>query len=242
MKEPKLLFCCLGLLFTAGLLSGCGGREEKTTIMLDAGHDPTWPGTQAEISEEAYTLQLAQTVGTVLEESGRYEVTYTRTEEESLPVAERVRKIDEEKPDLVLSFHGDAIGSGDDRSQICILADVPQSPQHEASLQAAQALRQAFTQDGQVPFTGYLYYVPLRNETYQIQLVSSEDTAVHEEETLDLMSASVPVVQISLIRPDSAADREAWAGEAGMQDAADRILNGLDQFCASRSPSPTPGS
>ncbi len=90
----------------------------KKTIVLDAGHggqDPGAIGTGGE-HEKDITLAVARAVGAALQQSGKYNVIYTRADDTFIPLGTRVKIARTRNADLFVSLHAD-IAPDDDSAR-----------------------------------------------------------------------------------------------------------------------------
>ena len=92
-------------------------RPRAMVIALDPGHGGVDPGASyGGVSEKVLTLTFAKELQQVLTETGRYRVVLTRSDDEFVPLAERVERARAMGADLFLSLHADALPSRPDVS------------------------------------------------------------------------------------------------------------------------------
>jgi N-acetylmuramoyl-L-alanine amidase len=87
--------------------------ETRPLIALDPGHGGIDPGATgvSGVHEKAITLAFALELERQLEESGRYRVLLTRTEDSAVALRERVRIARAGQADLLLSIHADVLAN-----------------------------------------------------------------------------------------------------------------------------------
>lgn len=85
-------------------------RPEVFTIVLDPGHGGVDPGAigRSGIREKEVTLKYARQLRDALENSGRYNVVMTRSDDRYIPLKERVSKAAAAKGHLFISLHADS--------------------------------------------------------------------------------------------------------------------------------------
>jgi len=85
-------------------------------VVLDPGHGGLDTGTVAASgeTEKAIVLEFAQVLRDKLEKSGKYRVAMTRTDDNFVPLAERVRLARAWQASLFISIHADAFAHHDD--------------------------------------------------------------------------------------------------------------------------------
>lgn len=90
---------------------------EKHTIIIDAGHGGHDPGAigHGGVREKNITLSTAKTLKKLLEETGRYKVYLTRSDDRFIELRERVNFSRRKQGDLFISIHADKIARKDVR-------------------------------------------------------------------------------------------------------------------------------
>lgn len=88
--------------------------KRTPTIVIDAGHGGSDPGAAGPTGtqESLATLSAALVLAEILEETGRYEVILTRSQDKRLAHEERSRIARDSKADLFISLHADAHADG----------------------------------------------------------------------------------------------------------------------------------
>ncbi len=230
LKDPMVMILVILLVFlTIGTsISGC--KKSKTVIELDAAYGGDNTGYQGIINESDFTESVVEKLAALLTEDGNFEVLLTHEAGTSSTVEERSEKINQDKPDIVLSIH--ASGTPDSsRSGQEIYADIPTASTHDASLSLANAISTAFTSDTWTPTVDYLYYKPFDDDSYQLEIVSSEDTTDYQLETWDLMEkCDVPVVISDQIYVTNQSDIDTWASDDGYQKAAELYYSAIKSY------------
>ena len=76
------------------------------TIVIDPGHGGKDPGAMAHgLKEKDIVLQIAKKLATILREDFHYQVLLTRTEDEYIPLEQRIGIANRQKADLFVSIH-----------------------------------------------------------------------------------------------------------------------------------------
>ena len=94
------------LLLSIGLLFSFNTNDpKKIKVVIDAGHGGAdTGGTKGELQEKDLTLSIVNKIKT-LNKNENIELFFTRNEDKLISLSERVQKINELKPDLVISLH-----------------------------------------------------------------------------------------------------------------------------------------
>jgi N-acetylmuramoyl-L-alanine amidase len=121
-------------------------RHKSLTIVLDAGHGGsdsgvTTQGAKGRITEKDFTLQFTQLLGKKLTEAG-HTVYYTRTADTYPSLSARVVAIKSQKPDVLLSIHGEAFVNSKPRLISSIVFHVKRPVERKLSQAIAESLEQ----------------------------------------------------------------------------------------------------
>lgn len=106
--------CKKYIIFLLILLSGLSGAQKKFTVVLDAGHGGSDPGSRRTYSDIGYiaekdiTLAIVLKIGRMLEKSKDYKVIYTRKVDEYPSLTDRTNLANRSKADLFISVHCNA--------------------------------------------------------------------------------------------------------------------------------------
>lgn len=102
----KKILKSIVLLFSIGLLFSFNSNDpKKIRVVIDAGHGGTdTGGTKDELHEKDLTLSIVNKIK-ALPKNENIELFFTRNEDELISLSDRVQKINELKPDLVISLH-----------------------------------------------------------------------------------------------------------------------------------------
>lgn len=99
-------------------------REERAgdprpVVVIDAGHGGIDPGTRAQTGEleKELTLEFAAVLRSKLEAAGKYRVMMTRTDDTFIELSERVQIARQQRAQLLISIHCDALARGDGEAQ-----------------------------------------------------------------------------------------------------------------------------
>jgi N-acetylmuramoyl-L-alanine amidase len=101
-----------------------GDREEqradpRPVVVLDPGHGGIDPGTRAPGGEleKDLVLEFASMLRTKLEATGKYRVMMTRTDDTFVELSERVRFARQQRAQLLISIHCDALAKGEGEAE-----------------------------------------------------------------------------------------------------------------------------
>src|SRR5262249_46749321 len=89
--------------------------DTRPVIVIDAGHGGIDPGTRARSGEleKNLTLEFANVLRSKLEATGKYRVMMTRTDDTFIELSERVQIARQQRAQLLISIHCDALARGD---------------------------------------------------------------------------------------------------------------------------------
>lgn len=230
LKDPMVIILVALLVFlTVGSFIG-GMMPTKVIIELDAAYGGDETGYQGIINEADFTEEVVDRLATLLKKDSHFEVRLTNDSNTTMSIAERCEKINMDQADIVLSIH--ASGTPDTtKSGMCVYSEVPSSLMHDASLSFAQNIVTAFSEGEYTASSNYLYYQPCEDDSYEIQVVSSDDLTDYGYETLEMMeSCDVPVVIVNQIYVSNQKDIDTWANESGYTKSAELYYQAIRSY------------
>lgn len=218
-KDPMIVILCGLLVFiTLGMgISGCvSGTGNKTVICIDAAYGETNKGYEGIVSETEVSGKVADELSKLLESNRKFQVVRTDRRQS---VKERCAAINESYVDFVISIHGavDLDGSVQGMKNI---ASVPANVNSAASLKMAESVSNAFKNDMNAIFTGYMYYKP-DGDMFIKEYIDETDTSTYPYDTYDLLQdCNKPVVISEYCHVTSQKDTDTWCNEKGYEKAA----------------------
>lgn len=230
MRDPMVIILAMLLVFITFGAGFAGCKADTKVIALDAAFGGKDTGYQGIINEADFTESVVEKLAALLEKDNHFQVLLTHEASESVPVSQRAEKINQTKADIVLSIHASGTPDATKSGQI-VYADIPTKQTHDDSLKLANAITKAFTSDTWTPSTSYLYYKPFEDDSYQLQIVSSDDTTDYKLETWDLMEqCEAPVVISDQIYVTNQEDINTWANEDGYTKAAELYYEAIKEY------------
>lgn len=230
LKDPMIVVLTLLLVFlTCGcLFAGC--MRSAKLIAIDAAYGGDNTGYQGIINEADFNEAVVEKLVALLEEDSRFHVLLTHEASESSSVQQRAEKINASKADLVLSIHASGTPDATKSGQI-VYADIPTKQTHAESLKFADSIKQQFTSDTWLPTTNYLYYKPLQDDSYQLEIINVDDTTDYGYETWSLMElCEAPVVISDQIYVTNQDDINTWANEDGYTKSAQLYYDAIKEY------------
>lgn len=113
ISEQQALLGSSGEAVVKGDRVRAGPKKAGTfSIVIDPGHggiDGGSVGKKTKILEKDLTLQIARAIGDKIEQSGQFEVSYTRTEDVFVSLKKRQRFAQRQNADLMISIHADSL-------------------------------------------------------------------------------------------------------------------------------------
>jgi N-acetylmuramoyl-L-alanine amidase len=93
--------------------------DPRPVVVIDPGHGGIDPGTRAPSGEleKDLTLEFATVLRGKLEAAGKYRVTMTRSDDRFIELSERVQIARQQRAQLLISIHCDALARGDGEAQ-----------------------------------------------------------------------------------------------------------------------------
>lgn len=101
----------LNVTSSGGISTGTIGSSGKPVVVLDAGHGGTQPGAVSLTGkhEKTFNLAVIRKVGELLLQEGLVEVVYTRTDDITLGLQDRVKIAEAANANLFISVHGNSL-------------------------------------------------------------------------------------------------------------------------------------
>lgn len=229
-KDPMVIILVILLVFLTIGTAISGMHGSKIIIALDAAYGGEETGYQGIINESDFAESVVEKLATLLNEDSHFEVLLTHESGTTSSLEERINKINQNQPDIVLRIQ--ASGTPDtSRSGQEIYADIPSSTSHDQSLKLAQCIAESFTSSSWNPTVDYLYYQPFDDDSYQLEIIDSTDTTDYQLETWELMEkCNVPVVISDQIYVTNQSDIDLWASEASYQKAAENYYSAIKKY------------
>lgn len=236
MKRIKDYFHDPMVVILAGLLvflslgtgiSGCvNSSDNKTVICIDAAYGDSNKGYEGIVDEAEVTGKVGDELESLLKSNRKFKVIRT---DRSQSVKERSTFINESSADAVISIHcaEDADSSVTGMKNI---AQVPSVNSSESSLKLAKCVSDAFKDDEDSVFTGYLYYRPEDDMVFK-EYVDALDTTTYPYDTYDLLKDCTKTAIITeYCHITSQSDVDAWCNEKGYKKAAELYYQAILKY------------
>lgn len=229
-----IIMCVLLVFVTCGtFLHGCSEKLKKRYVVeIDAAFGGSNTGYSGVIRESGFTENLAEAIEEALTKDDNFTVLRTHERGAESSVAQRLEKIESDKPDIVISVH--ASGSPDEtRSGMHVYAQPAKMKDHEASVKLAQALQKAFADTSLSPQAGYLYYEMTDRDTERLKFTDISDKTDYKLKTWNILEGTgCPAVVVDQIYISNKEDVRQWANADGYKAAAERYLKALREYFA----------
>ncbi|NCB33079.1 MAG: hypothetical protein EOM64_04245 [Erysipelotrichia bacterium] len=231
-KKVLIAILAIAIIFSSVFLIRHFMTSAKTvgkqiTVELDAAFGGDQPGDEGIITAAEYNEKTVDALELLLKKDGNFKVLRTHEAGTAGSVDQRAEKINADKPDVVLCIRSEGSRNAEE-SGMKIYANVPTSPYHDQSLALADQIKASFTEDVWTPSVGYLYYRPVKSNTFQIHYADEADLKDYGEETLRLMQqCDAPVVVSTGIHVTNQSDVDTWASENGYKKAAKQYYAAL---------------
>lgn len=233
-KDPiVILLCCILIFLTAGSTMNAfsGVSKNAVRVELDAAFGGDDKGYQGIVTEADVTENITNQLEQILKKDKRFSVSRTHEAGTTASLTQRLNKIEEDDPMVVLSIHADGHPNAD-LSGMHVYAKTPTEKNHEASLKLADAVASNCQSDSWTVSTGYLYY-QLNDTTgnYEMKFVGEEDTTDYKLDSFSLMKqCDLPVVVTNQFYVTSQTDVDRWANSDGYYEAAVNLYNALCDY------------
>lgn len=192
--------------------------NNKTVVVIDAGHTESDPGLKGIITEYSYTRSLGDALSTLLEENDTYEVLYIH----DISLTERVQEIKENNADIVISIHASA-SSDTSVTGMHVIAE----PKSDESLKLAEMIASKLDTES---ILCYAYYEQVKDNVYEEKYISTDEEYDESYETMELMEAlDIPIVQIEGLYVTSQDDVESMTSEEMLEKVAEAIYSAIQE-------------
>jgi N-acetylmuramoyl-L-alanine amidase len=117
-KQQELLGASGEVVVKGDRVRAAEKTEGRFTIVIDPGHggiDGGSTGRVSKVLEKDITLQMARTLGELIEKSGPFDIEYTRTTDVFMSLKERQKFAHRQNADLLISIHADTLRQTDVR-------------------------------------------------------------------------------------------------------------------------------
>lgn len=197
MKKTLKLF---GILFVTLLLSFCTPNKKMTIVIIDAAHGGKDNGAEIQNTfEKDITLSISKKIKE-LNGNDKIEIVLLRDNDEFLSLADRLKKVNEIKPNLLISLH---LNSNNDESENGIEIFVSKlNSNFEKSKEIAESLINSSP-------------TILKNR------------GINEADFLILKDSNCPAIALELGFMTNINDKEFLESENGQNRIAEMILNNL---------------
>lgn len=214
----------------AGMTAGRAfGNDHQIRIVLDAAYGGSNAGIRGLVEEAAVNEAVVSALEQKLMQDDRFAVYRSHDAGTDADVKQRRKTIAKIRPDLVISIHG-AYSPDETISGMHICPQPSAEDKNQKSLKAAEALRDAFTEDTWKADIGYMYFQQQTDGTYHI-LRSETDEAGNSSETWGILEGSgYPAVVVEQFYISNPQDLNRWTNEEGYGEIADRYYEALNKL------------
>lgn len=227
-------------------------KEDRFTIALDPGHGGIDGGARGVSGafEKTITLSFAKELKDRLEETGKYNVVLTRSEDVFLRLDERVRIARENEADLLISIHADAISMRNFRGATIYTLSDRASDAEAAATAARENLSDEIAgltvEEEQDHVTDILFDL-IRRETHAFSIHFARTLLDELSDTVHLVgnplrsagflvlkAPDVPSVLVELGYLSNAEDEKQMQDPAWRAKAVESIFDAINIFAAAR--------
>ena len=208
-------------------ISGCVNNSgNKTVICIDAAYGNSNKGYEGIVDEAEVTGKVADELESLLKSNRKFKVIRT---DRSQSAKERSTFINESSIDAVISIHcaADADSSVTGMKNI---AQVPATANAESSLKLAQYVSDAFKDEADSVFTGYMYYRSEDDMTFK-EYVDASDTTTYPYDTYDILqNCTKTAIVTEFCHITSQNDVDNWCNEKGYKKAAELYYQAILKY------------
>ena len=235
VKTKRLVIILIALVAVILVMVGyqlLSDRKSKDayTIELDSGFGGDQTGFVGVMNESEFNAGVVSALQTLLNKDSHFIVLLSHPLDEAATNVEKVDKINEDNPDMVLSIHT-GYNPNVNEGGMYIYADVPSENTNKDSVQLAQCIQQSFQETDLNPQVSYYYYHEIRPEVFTPNLVPVDDMTTYEDQTLDILSGTsavaVYVEQLNIMNPQQIT---TWANEEGYQQLAQYYYEAIKAY------------
>lgn len=208
-------------------ISGCVNNSgSKTVICIDAAYGEKNKGYEGIVDEAEVSGKVADELESLLKSNRKFKVVRT---DRSQSAKERSAFINESSADAVISIHC-AQNADSSVTGMKNIAQIPSVTSTQSSLKLAQCISDAFKDDTDSVFTGYMYY---RSEDDMIfkEYIDASDTTTYPYDTYDILqNCKKTAVVTELCHNTSQSDVDNWCNEKGYKKAAELYYQAILKY------------
>jgi len=228
--------------------------DPRPLIVIDPGHGGIDNGTRAVSGEMEKTivLEFCLTLRDKIEKGGKYRVVMTRTEDNFVPLGDRVALARAREASLFISIHADALARGEGDAQGATVYTLSERPSDARAARLAESENRADVIAGldlssePKDVAGILIDLARREtKTFSVQLAQSlvnslkTSTRLHQNPLKSasfvvLKAPDVPSVLIELGFVSNRADLKSLISPEWRERTADSIVQAVDSYFGSR--------
>lgn len=210
-------------------------KEQKPyTVGLDAGHGGTDVGAIGYIEEVELTEKTADLLEELLKNDGRFEVVRSRKNGEDMPITKRKEILLKQKPDLILSIHGNSDPTATARGFECYPSP-PGRKNHEISYYFAVCISEQMAEAGNhlrgENGVRYAYYVTDQNGNTQKAIKEASDSMIYAQQSFGMVEnincAAVLVEQCFVTNQE---DAQTFGSEKGCKISAEAYYKAICKY------------
>lgn len=234
IKILLLLFLIILAIIFGFVLFLRKGEQKPYTIGLDAGHGGEDVGAIGYIEEVELTEKTADFLQELLEKDGRFKVVRSRKNGEDIGITKRKEILLKQKPDLILSIHGNSDPTGTARGFECYPSP-PGRDNYDISYYFAMCIAEQMAEVGNrlrgENGVRYAYYVTDQNGNTQKAIKEVSDTMVYAQQSFGMVEnincAAVLAEQCFVTNQE---DVEAFGSEKGCEISAKAYYKAICKY------------
>ena len=210
-------------------------KEQKPyTVALDAGHGGADVGAIGYIEEVELTEKTADLLEELLKKDGRFEVVRSRKNGEDMPITKRKEILLKQKPNLLLSIHGNSDPTATARGFECYPSP-PGRDNHEISYYFAVCIAEQMAEAGNrlrgENGVRYAYYVTDQNGNTQKAIKEVSDTMVYAQQSFGMVeNISCAAVLAEQCFVTNQEDAKAFGSEKGCEISAKAYYKAICKY------------
>ena len=234
IKILLLLFLIILAIIFGFVLFLKKGEHKPYTIGLDAGHGGEDVGAIGYIEEVELTEKTTDFLQELLEKDGRFKVVRSRKNGEDIGITKRKEILLKQKPDLILSIHGNSDPTGTARGFECYPSP-PGRYNHEISYYFAVCIAESMAEVGNhlrgENGVRYAYYVTDQNGNTQKAIKEISDTMVYAQQSFGMVeNLKCPSVLVEQCFVTNQQDVEQFGSEMGCKLAASAYYKAICKY------------
>lgn len=236
LNDPMVLLLSylLAFLTLGNLFSGCFAKKVTYSVELDAAFGGDNTGYTGLINESSVSEKTVNALEALLLKDERFNVMRTHASGTPMAVADSAAKINEDRPQIVLSIHAGWNPNGN-MSGTRVYPDLKDHSGYAESSKLAGLVQKAFDAEDWKASLNQMYMHEQSDGTFRVEVIGIDETPADTGGTRAptwtiLEKTEVPCVVVEQFFVSSRADVEKWNSDEGYRLIAEKYYSVLCEY------------